>query len=36
MGECARQSVQGLTWDTIMDDLIADYHRLIGEFTAKA
>ncbi len=31
MGQKARQSVQNLTWQQIMDDLVADYHRVIAD-----
>ena len=35
MGALARETVKGLTWDAIMDDLIADYHRVIAEYSAN-
>lgn len=35
MGTLARQTVQNLTWKSIMDDLVTDYHRVIAEHQAK-
>lgn len=36
MGQKARQSVQALTWKSIMDDLVADYHRVITQHQSTA
>jgi glycosyltransferase involved in cell wall biosynthesis len=35
IGEAARLTVQNLTWDAIMNDLIADYYRIIAEHKAR-
>lgn len=32
IGQAACESVQGLTWPNIMDELVADYHRVIVEY----
>ncbi len=36
MGQKARQSVQALTWKSIMDDLVTDYHRVITQHRSTA
>lgn len=36
MGQKARQSVQALTWKSIMDDLVSDYHRVITQHRSTA
>lgn len=35
MGQKAHESVQHLTWPAIMDEFVADYHRVIADFHTR-